>query len=261
MANNTLGLETQVVNLYQYLQAGEADKLLALFTGEPVINTPLQSEIRGEANFRQFVTQQQAWLTERRANSQLFNSIVTPERLVTELVVDLTQTGETFDLPVVAVFDRSGDGVTAIRVYHSTWPLTGQHIIRPPLLQPPAAHLTEPAIVQAYMAGLREPNEALVLSLFAENGYLREPSGNRYKHMGEAGLREFYDPALSSGGISLHHCTATYDGHTFAVEYICDEWAKVKLPAQAGLAIYEMAGPTKLAAVRIYDDVTPPFES
>ena len=58
----------------------------------------------------------------------------------------------------------------------------------------------------------------------------------------------------------LHHCTATFDGRTFAVEYVCDEWANVKLAPQAGLAVYELAGPDKLQAARIYDDVTPPFE-
>ena len=79
-------------------------------------------------------------------------------------------------------------------------------------------------------------------------------------HVGPEGLRHFYDPALDSAGVVLHHCTATFDGRTFAVEYICDEWANVKLPPQAGLAVYELAGPDKLQAARIYDDVTPPFE-
>ena len=44
------------------------------------------------------------------------------------------------------------------------------------------------------------------------------------------------------------------------MEFIADAWAKVKLPPQAGLAVYELAGPHKLRAARIYDDVTPPFE-
>ena len=73
-------------------------------------------------------------------------------------------------------------------------------------------------------------------------------------------MQHFFGPALDAGGVVLHHCTATFDGHSFAVEYIFDEWANVKLPPQAGLAVYELAAPDRLQAARIYDDVLPPFE-
>ncbi|MBV9452621.1 MAG: hypothetical protein JOZ19_00645 [Rubrobacter sp.] len=40
------------------------------------------------------------------------------------------------ELPVAIVTDRNPDHtLMAIRVYHSVWPLTGSHNIRPPLLQ------------------------------------------------------------------------------------------------------------------------------
>jgi hypothetical protein len=41
---------------------------------------------------------------------------------------------------------------------------------------------------------------------------------------------------------------------------ICDEWAQVPLPPQSGLAVYDLAGPDRLRAARIYDDVEPPFQ-
>jgi hypothetical protein len=66
------------------------------------------------------------------------------------------------------------------------------------------------------------------LALFAEEGYVREPSGSKYKHVGPEGRQGFYSAALDSGGVTLKHCTATFDGTRFAVEYICDEWGQVK---------------------------------
>jgi hypothetical protein len=105
------------------------------------------------------------------------------------------------------------------------------------------------------------PDKEAVLALFTDDGYAREPSGQRFKHTGRDGLEGFYGPALQNGGIVLTHCTATWDGTTCAIEFIAREWAHVKLPPQAGMAVYETAeGGTKLRAARIYDDVMPPYE-
>jgi hypothetical protein len=252
-------LQDTIKDFYGSLLAGDVDALTDIFVGQPLVNTPLQGEVKGAAAFKRFVEEQQAWLKERAANPEVFDLIVTDERIVAEFVLYLEHAGETIDLPVAVVADRVDGGVSAVRVYHSTWPLTGEHMIRAPLLEP-AAGLEEPEVIEAYMAGIGQPDKEAVLALFAEDGYVREPSGARYKHIGPEGLRHFYDPALDAGGVILHHCTATFDGRRFAVEFICDEWANVKLPPQAGLAVYELAGPDKLQAARIYDDVTPPFE-
>eukprot|EP01015_Nassula_variabilis_P035120 TRINITY_DN8772_c0_g1_i1.p2 TRINITY_DN8772_c0_g1~~TRINITY_DN8772_c0_g1_i1.p2 ORF type:complete len:116 (-),score=57.45 TRINITY_DN8772_c0_g1_i1:109-456(-) len=93
-----------------------------------------------------------------------------------------------------------------------------------------------------------------------QGGYSREPSGSKYKHVGQRGRQAFYDMAFAAGGVNLIHCSATFDGRVFAVEYICDEWGTMKFTGQAGMAIYELSSSGKLAAVRIYDDVTPPNE-
>jgi hypothetical protein len=252
-------LQDTIKDLYVSLLAGDVDALADAYPGEPLVNTPLQGEVKGAAAFKRYVEEQQAWLKEREANPELLDLTATDERIVAEFVLYLGHGGETIDLPVAVVADLVEGGISAVRVYHSTWPLTGEHTIRAPLLEP-AEGLEEPEVIGAYMAGIEEPDKEAVLALFAEDGYVREPSGARYKHVGPEGLRHFYDPALDSGGVVLHHCTATFDGCTFAVEYICDEWANVKLPPQAGLAVYELAGPDKLQSARIYDDVTPPFE-
>jgi hypothetical protein len=252
-------LRDAIKDFYVYLLAGDVEALTDVYAGQPLVNTPLQGEVKGAAAFKRFVGEQQAWLDERRARPELFDLTATDERMVAEFVLYLEHAGEPVDLPVAVAADLVEGGISAVRVYHSTWPLTGEHMIRAPLLEP-AEGLEEPEVIKAYMAGIAKPDKEAVLALFAEDGYVREPSGARFKHVGPDGLRHFYGPALDAGGVILHHCTATFDGRRFVVEFICDEWANVKLPPQAGLAVYELAGPDKLQAARIYDDVMPPFD-
>lgn len=249
----------ELQQLYTNLLAGDAGAILALFPGEPHIDTPLDGATRGEAAVRAFVARQAVWLAERHAAPRLLHTIDTPARAVVELVLDMEQDGDRIDLPVGLVADRQGEGFSAVRVYHSTWPLTGGHRVRPPLLEPPLTRLEEPPAVEAYMAALRDGSAPLILSLFTPDGYVRQPSGDRFRHAGPEGLPHFYVPALAAGGISLVHCTATSDGRSVAIEFIVDRWGNVALPLQAGLAVYDLAG-DRLAAARIYDDVDPPIE-
>jgi hypothetical protein len=248
-----------LVRFYEAILGGDTGALIRMFQGEPQINTPLHGDVKGEPSFHRFLIEQRDWLLTRQADPHFIDIVIGERRLVLEYSLDLTQGSDTFDLPVAIVADREGAGVSALRVYHSTWPLTGEHHVRPPILPLPEEKLPQPAVIEAYMDGLRRGDKDKVMSLFTEDGYVRQPSGERFKHVGRENLRAFYDPALDDGGIGLHHCTATFDGHTFAVEFICDEWANVKLPPQAGLAVYELAGRDKMKAARIYDDVNPPM--
>ena len=142
-----------LVCFYDILLEGDSDSLHKLFTAEPRLNTPLHGEIRGSAALRQFVGEQQAWLTRRDAHSELTNAIVSDQRIVLELVLYLRQPTKVIDLPVALAAERDGEGLSEVRVYHSTWPLSGEHIVRAPIVQPPAEKLEEPAVVEAYMAG------------------------------------------------------------------------------------------------------------
>jgi mannose-6-phosphate isomerase-like protein (cupin superfamily) len=249
-----------LLGFYDSLAAGDATALREIFAGHPGIDAPLEGRIRGEAALAEFVRAQQDWLSAYRARPEFVDVTSSPERIIVEFVLYMNKDDETFDLPVALAADLAAEAVSAIRMYHSTWPLTGAHRVRAPLLPPPGIKLDEPAVVQAYMAGLQEGNQHFVFSLFAGDGYVREPSGSRFKHMGAGGLARFYGSALGAGGIVLHHRTATCDAHACAVEYVCDEWANVALSPQAGLAVYEVAGPAKIRAARIYDDIAPPFD-
>lgn len=248
---------SSIKDFYSALMAGEAEALLDVFVAEPHLDTPLQGEVRDEEAVRRFVSEQQSWLAERAADVQVLATTSDAERIVVEFVLYLRHRGDDIDVPVAVVADVSGEGVSWIRTYHSTWPLTGGHVVRPPLLHP-SEGLEEPEVVERYMAGISKPDKETVLALFKDEGYVREPSGSQYKHEGREGQEEFYTAALSYGGISLQHCTATFDGTRCAIEYICDRLGSVEIPPQAGIAVYELSDSEQIQAVRIYDDVSMP---
>ncbi len=148
-----------------------------------------------------------------------------------------------------------------IRVYHSMWPLTGEHAIRPPLLlADPELHAE--GAVGDYQKALAEGDLEGIVGTFEADGYAREPSGGAYLHRGAEGLRELYAHLFANdGGIPLEHCTLTDDGVRCAIEYNCVGWGDTEIPPQAGVAVYERGAGGLLAAARIYDDVEPPSVS
>jgi hypothetical protein len=252
-------VRNKMTNYFTWLSAGDTESFLSLFLDHPRIDTPADGEITGDADLERFVRDQQEWLGNRRATATLLAVTADEKRIVVEFVLDLRQEVGTIDLPVAVVADRAGEGVAVIRVYHSTWPLTGRHSIRPPILHP-APDLEEPLVIRQYMAGIGTPDTESVLALFESDGYVREPSGAAYRHAGPDGVRTFYEAALAEGGIRLRHCTATFDGTRLAVEYICDGWGRLRFVPQAGIAVYELGSTGRICAARIYDDVAPPVE-
>ena len=129
------GMLNGIQGLYSALIAGDADGVMALFAAEPRLDTPLQGEVRGEEAVKEFVAKQQAWLEEHAAEAQVLADTSDAERVVVEFVLFLRHQGEDIDIPVAVVADLSGDGAAWLRIYHSTWPLSGEHALRPPLLE------------------------------------------------------------------------------------------------------------------------------
>ena len=170
--------------------------------------------------------------------------------------------GGRVELPVAIVTDRNPDRtLKAIRVYHSMWPLTGEHALRPPLL-PADPKLHAQGVVGDYQRALAEGDLESIVETFEPDGYAREPSGGAYVHRGAEGLRELYAHLFANGGgIPLEHCTLTDDGVRCAIEYNCVRWGVTDIPPQAGVAVYERASSGLLNAARIYDDVEPPAVS
>src|SRR5215211_5172305 len=212
---------------------------------------------------RAFVNGTADWLRERDAVVENVALTRTPTRTIEEVVLHLlADDGGRVKLPVAIVADRNPDRtLKAIRVYHSMWPLTGEHRVRPPLLpEDPSRHAEgAPGI---YQRALAEGDLKGIVATFEPEGYAREPSGAAYLHRSVEGLRTLYEHLFANGGgIGLEHCTLTDDGVRCAIEYNCIRWGVTDIPPQVGVAVYERGSGRLLAAARIYDDVEPPSVS
>ena len=156
---------------------------------------------------------------------------LTPTRTVEEVVVRLfADSGEQVE-PVAIVSHRNPDRtLKVIRVYHSMWPITGEHRARSPL--PPAdPELHAEGTPGVYQRALAEGDLAGIMGTFETDGYAREPSGGAYLDRGAEGLREQYAHLFANGGgIGLEHCTLTNDGVGCAIEYNCVRWGVSEIP-------------------------------
>jgi hypothetical protein len=248
---------------YEGILAGEPDALIRSFAEQPRVNDPRVGHVEGAKELRAFVSGTADWLRERDAVVENVALTRTQTRTVEEVVLHLLgDEGGRVELPVAIVTDRNPDRtVKAIRVYHSMWPLTGEHAVRPPLLPTdPGVHAE--GAVGDYQRALAEGDLEGIVETFEADGYAREPSGGAYLHQGAEGLRELYAHLFANdGGIPLEHCTLTDDGTRSAIEYNCVRWGVSDIPPQAGVAVYERASSGLLSAARIYDDVEPPTVS
>jgi hypothetical protein len=252
------------VPYYEGILVDEPDALVRSFAArQPVLDDPRVGYVEGTRELRAFATGTAEWLRGRDAVIENVALTRTPARTVEEVVLNLlADDGRRVELPVAVVSDRNPDRtLKVIRVYHSTWPLTGEHRVRPPLLPAdPALHAE--GTPGAYQRALAEGDLEGIVASFEPDGYAREPSGAAYLHRGTEALRDLYAHMFANGGgIGLEHCTLTDDGVRCAIEYNGVRWGNTEIPPQAGVAIYERGGSGLLAAARIYDDVEPPSVS
>jgi len=249
---------------YEGIMADEPNALVRSFAAQPVLDDPRVGYVEGARRLRAFVNGTAEWLRERDAVVENVALTRTPTRTVEEVVLHLLADdgGVRVELPVAIVSDRNPERtLKAIRVYHSMWPLTGEHRLRSPLL-PADPGLQAEGTPGDYQRALAEGDLQAIMGTFETDGYAREPSGGAYLHRGAEGLRELYAHLFANGGgIGLEHCTLTDDGVRCAIEYNCVRWGVTDIPPQAGVAVYERGGGRLLAAARIYDDVQPPAVS
>jgi SnoaL-like protein len=252
------------VPYYEGILADEPDALVGSFAArQPVLDDPRVGRVEGARELYAFASGTAEWLRERDAVVENVALTRTPTRTVEEVVLNLlADKGERVELPVAVVADRNPDRtVKVVRVYHSTWPLTGEHRVRPPLL-PADPNLHAEGAPGEYQRALAEGDLAGIVATFEPDGYAREPSGAAYLHRGTEALYEAYGHMFANaGGIGLEHCTLTDDGIRCAIEYNGMRWGDAEIPPQAGVAVYERGGSGLLAAARIYDDVEPPSVS
>lgn len=200
-----------------------------------------------------------SWLRARGFTAEFLEHAVAGGHGFEEFVLRLAGAGDEIELPFAVVSDLAPDGrMVEVRIYFSSWALSGRHLNRPPLLQAdPRLHVAD--VVGEYQRALAAGDAEAILGTFEADGYAREPAGEPHVHRGRDGLRTFYEVLFSNGGgIPLEHCTVIDDGRCCAVEYNVVRWGATELSPQAGVAVYERGSDGRLAAARIYDDTDPP---
>jgi hypothetical protein len=252
--------ELEPVAYFAGLTAGEPDALVKSFAGEPELHDPLRGRVRGARAFEAYVTKMQAWLAQRNVSVEHVDKVITEQRGFEEVVLHLDGESGRVALPLAIVADRESDGrISELRTYSSSWPLTGRHVNRPPLLQPDP-ELRESDVVADYQRALAAGDVDAILATFEPDAYAREPAGGEHIHRGPDGLRAFYELLFSNdGGIPLEHCALVDDERACVLEYNVVRWGRTELPPEAGVAVYVRGQSGKLAAARIYDDADPPL--
>jgi SnoaL-like protein len=250
------------VPYFDGLVAGDFGALVESFAGEPEVQHPVRGRIKGVRAFEAFVAETNQWFARHNVSVSEVERVVLERRGFEEVVLELDTDAGRIALPHAMVADHDSRGrLTELRIYFSSWPLTGRHAIRPPLLQP-EAEVRESDVVGEYQRALAAGDVDAILAAFDADGYAREPAGGEHVHRGDDDLRAFYELLFSrGGGIALEHCATIDDGRSCALEYNVVRWGKTELPPQAGMAVYARGPGGRLAAARIYDDVDAPHGS
>ena len=247
-----MDVTSRVVSLYPRLIDGDIG-VLASFADKATIDSPLL----GHQQPPEFVAETRAWLSAHQARVEDGSTVVTPERIVHEFVLCVSVDGADKELPIMLIADTAAnDLIRDLRIYHSTWPLTGTHRVRSPLMQYSAVK-RPPEPVGTYHDALAAGDGVAANSVFEAEGTVREPAGSAYTHAGED-RRAWYAAILSDGPLPLRLGTITDDGTTVVFEFEVERWGSTALPPQCGAAAYERGASGKLVSARIYDDVDPP---
>lgn len=106
-------------------------------------------------------------------------------------------------------------------------------------------------VFATYIERVRKQDIASILASFVEQGYVREPSGERWKHAGPVDRATFYNHLKGAPSTHFDLMTCLVDGDHVGVEY---GFRYGDAPLVGGICIMERRG-EQLVAVRITDDV------
>ena len=94
------------VPYFDGLMAGDPDPLVESFVGEPEVHDPVRGRVKGEAAFRAFITEANAWLREHHASVDDVERIILDADGFEEVVLHLDSDDAAVDLPIAVVADR-----------------------------------------------------------------------------------------------------------------------------------------------------------
>jgi hypothetical protein len=116
-----------------------------------------------------------AWLSQRNISVEDVDRVIAHPHSFGEVVLHVDGDIGRVDLPVAIVAEKGSDRrIKELRVYFSSWPLTGRHANRPPLLQPDPK-LRESDVVADYQRALAAGDVNAIVATFEPDGYAREP--------------------------------------------------------------------------------------
>ncbi len=238
--------------LYPRLIAGDG-AVVGGFAERATVDSPMW----GRQDVTEFLAETRGWLDHHKARAVDVHTVTTPARVVHELNLYLVLDGTETEVPVMLIADVAGDLIRDLRVYHSTWPLTGAHKLRGPISSLEYTLADRPGEpVGTYHEALSAGDAEAANGTFEPDGSVREPAGGPWAYRG-ADREGWYRTILSIGGIELHLATIVDDGETVVYEYLADRWGG-PMPAQSGAAAYQRGASGRLLSARIYDDVEPP---
>ena len=238
----------------------EAVEIEGPLAGRIAIEDPVHGRIEGREAVLAYIAAEAASASAERRRWKSAAVTSGLQRVAGEFVCELETGGRRIEVPVAVVREATAGGI-ALRIYHSTYPLSGAPLVRAPLL-PSGSDVHASGIVGEYFAALAAGDAERTVAAFAADGYFREPSGAGYVYRGHAMLLDLYRRFFSAGGgITLEHCTVIEDGIRTATEFTCVRWGRHDLPPQAGAAIYARDAQGKIASAHVYDDVTPPLKN
>lgn len=247
-----------MLGFFSLIKTRKEDAVVSYLAEDIVLDDPISGNYSGIDSFRMFAHTERLWLTRINVAIEPIHHVSTQNGIGVEYRLSISVSGERKDLPVAVAADIGAGQIKSIRIYLSTWTINGHHQGRRPML-PEKPGISLPLPVGKYMEYLAGSDPAAIVDLFADGGYVREPSGQGYTYKGKEELLSFYTQAISGGGIPLKHCNVITDGRTTAVEYYFNEWNGVKFPPEAGIVFYEVDNEGKIMAVTIYDDADPGF--
>ncbi|WP_299608469.1 hypothetical protein [uncultured Aquimarina sp.] len=249
------------MNYIQLITTQQYNEILSQLSDNIILNLQSVGVSNGKDEALQLLEKQHNYLKDEIKEIKIFKEFEDSKHLVIEYDILLNNT---FDLPLVIIFEKDGDKYSAIRTYHSVYPITEGHVFRASILSE-RIELTEPTEVVNYFKSIAvgSTEETMETLSFEDDVYFREPAGWRWNHKTKQGLKEHFDHFFSDGGVPLKFHNYIFDNNkgTFAGEYTCDVWGSASFKPQAGVSIYDINEETgKITGIRVYDNVDPNYK-
>ena len=115
------------MDFIKLIMRGAYDDIRSALTDDATLNLQSVGVSEGKDTALQLLQKQHGYLKNEINQIKVFREFEDKEHLVIEYDILLNNT---FDLPLVAIMEKEGDKYSAIRTYHSVYPITEGHIFR-----------------------------------------------------------------------------------------------------------------------------------